>query len=91
MLDSTLAARLVDILKIESPSLQTKVASILEYWSMIEQCVDVILATEIESALINFFTQKVQRGMESNFSLYKEPTPSITRNMSTSYLWFMVS
>ncbi|XP_021733121.1 uncharacterized protein LOC110699938 [Chenopodium quinoa] len=72
MLDSTLAARLVDILKIESPSLQTKVASILEYWSMIEQCVDVILATEIESALINFFTQKVPRDMET-FAEYEEP------------------
>ncbi|XP_010695926.2 uncharacterized protein LOC104908509 isoform X1 [Beta vulgaris subsp. vulgaris] len=57
LLDSALAARLVDILKITSPSLQTKVASILEYFVMIETCMDTIIATEIGSSLINIFKQ----------------------------------
>ncbi|KNA11828.1 hypothetical protein SOVF_131500 isoform B [Spinacia oleracea] len=62
MLDSALADRLVDILKIAPPSLQTKVTSIIEYWSMIEPCMDTIIATEIESTLIDVFKQIVPRG-----------------------------
>lgn len=67
MLDSALAARLVDILKITSPSLQTKVASILEYFVMIETCMDTIIATEIGSSLINIFKQ-IFPGMGNNFA-----------------------
>lgn len=82
MLDSALADRLVDILKIAPPSLQTKVTSIIEYWSMIEPCMDTIIATEIESTLIDVFKQIVPRGMEATL-LCIGATSSIKLNMST--------
>ena len=63
MLDSALAARLVDIMKIASPSLKTKVASILEYFAMVESYIDTITATDIGSALIDVFQQIVPKGM----------------------------
>lgn len=72
LLDSALASRLVSILKIASPSLQTKVASILEYWCMIEPCMDTIVATEIESSLIDVFKQVVPRDKEA-FAEDEEP------------------
>lgn len=66
LLDSTLAARLVDILRIASPILQTKVASILEYLAMIEPCMDTIFSTEIGSALIDVFKQTVPKDTETD-------------------------
>ena len=65
VLDSTLVARLVDILKSESPTLQAKVASILEFLTMIGPGLETIIATNIGSILRAIFEQKLPEGTES--------------------------
>ncbi|KAL5721862.1 hypothetical protein ACHQM5_005451 [Ranunculus cassubicifolius] len=50
VLDSSLISRLIKIIK-TYPSLQTKVASILEYISTIETSIDILISSDIESGL----------------------------------------
>lgn len=59
VLDSTLVARLVDILKSGSPTLQAKAASILEFLTMIGPGLETIVATNIGSILRAVFEQKL--------------------------------
>lgn len=59
VLDSTLVAFLVDILKSGFPTLQAKAASILEFLTMIGPGPETILATNIGSVLRAIFEQKL--------------------------------
>lgn len=64
VLDSTVVARLVDILKCGSSILQAKVASILEFLTTIEPCLETIIATNIGSVLIAIFEQILPEGSD---------------------------
>lgn len=66
MMDSTLIGRLVEILKTASSSIQAKVASIVEFVTMIEPCLDTVVSTQIESSLIAIFEQKVPKDIETD-------------------------
>ncbi|CAL5400002.1 unnamed protein product [Camellia sinensis] len=59
LLDSAALARLVQILKLSSPNLQIKAASILEFVTMAEPCIDQIISVDIESSLGAVFQQKI--------------------------------
>ncbi|KAL2939110.1 Protein CELLULOSE SYNTHASE INTERACTIVE 3 [Bienertia sinuspersici] len=87
MLDSTLAARLVDILRIGSPYLQTKIASILEFFAMVEPCKDTVISTDIGSALIDIFKQIVLKGTGYNFAFSYKASPSITLTTPISFFF----
>ena len=65
--DPAVIARLVEILKTPSLNLQRKVSSILEFLTITEPCVDIILSVDIESGLEAVFGQKILDGMENNF------------------------
>ncbi|KAK9276800.1 hypothetical protein L1049_006336 [Liquidambar formosana] len=64
VLDSAVIARLVEILKTSSPNLQRKAASILEFVTIIEPCMDKIISVDIESALDAVFQKKFSNDME---------------------------
>nr|GMD26610.1 Coatomer beta subunit [Ipomoea batatas] len=57
-LDSAVLTRLVDILKTSSPDVQRKVASILEFVSVVEPCTEKIISIDIESGLDAVFKQE---------------------------------
>ncbi|KAI8021362.1 U-box domain-containing protein 12 [Camellia lanceoleosa] len=59
LLDSAAFAHLVQILKLSSPNLQIKAASILEFVTMAEPCIDQIISVDIESSLGAVFQQKI--------------------------------
>lgn len=66
VLDTAFIARLVGILKTSSPSLQRKVASILEFMTIIDPSMDLIVSVDIESGLDAVFQQKVLKDVESD-------------------------
>ncbi|CAL5338948.1 unnamed protein product [Camellia sinensis] len=66
LLDSAALARLVQILKLSSPNLQIKAASILEFVTMAEPCIDQIISVDIESSLGAVFQQKIVNDMEAD-------------------------
>ncbi|KAL7240207.1 hypothetical protein ACSBR2_005970 [Camellia fascicularis] len=66
LLDSAALARLVQILKLSSPNLQRKAASILEFVTMAEPCIDQIISVDIESSLGAVFQQKIVNDMEAD-------------------------
>jgi hypothetical protein len=70
VLDTAFIARLVEILKTSSPSLQRKVASILEFVAIIDPSMNSIISVDIESGLDAVFQQKVLKGMGNNFLKY---------------------
>ena len=69
MLDSGVIARLVETLKTPTPSLQTKAASILEFYAVIDPSMDTIISADIESGLDVLFQQKILEGTGNSFPL----------------------
>lgn len=69
VLDSAVLARLVEIMKSPNPNLQRKVASILEYVTIVDPCIDSIISMDIQSGLDAVFSTKVLDGKSSNFTL----------------------
>ncbi|GMH17813.1 hypothetical protein Nepgr_019654 [Nepenthes gracilis] len=63
LLDSVLIARLVEILKTSSPTLQRKATSILEFMAFIKPCRFSLVTSNIESGLVAIFQQKVFNDM----------------------------
>ncbi|XP_054810018.1 uncharacterized protein LOC129311654 isoform X2 [Prosopis cineraria] len=61
VLDSAFVARLVEILKSSSPSLQGKAASVLEFVALTDPTMVSIMSVDIESALNAVFLQKILR------------------------------
>ncbi|KAK4261752.1 hypothetical protein QN277_004708 [Acacia crassicarpa] len=61
VLDSAFVARLVEILKSSSPSLQAKAASILEFVALTDPTMVSTISVDIESALDEVFQQKILR------------------------------
>lgn len=59
VLDSAVLARLVEIMKSPNPNLQRKVASILEYVTIVDPCIDSIISMDIQSGLDAVFSTKV--------------------------------
>lgn len=70
MVDTAFIARLVEVLKTSSPSLQRKAASILEFVAIIDPSMNSIISVDIESGLDAIFQQKVLKGMGNNFLHY---------------------
>lgn len=70
MVDTAFIARLVEVLKTSSPSLQRKAASILEFVAIIDPSMNSIISVDIESGLDAVFQQKVLKGMGNNFLHY---------------------
>jgi hypothetical protein len=68
--DTAFIARLVEVLKTSSPSLQRKAASILEFVAIIDPSMNSIISADIESGLDAIFQQKVLKGMGNNFLHY---------------------
>ncbi|XP_059649528.1 uncharacterized protein LOC132295328 isoform X2 [Cornus florida] len=66
LLDSAVVARLVEVLKISSPNLQRKAASILEFMAVFEPCIEKITWVEIESGLDAAFQQKILDGKKND-------------------------
>ncbi|GKU98008.1 hypothetical protein SLEP1_g11065 [Rubroshorea leprosula] len=58
LLDSALIARLVEILKTASPNLQRKAASILEFVTILDPSIGLIVSSDIASALDANYQQK---------------------------------
>ncbi|XP_010321147.2 uncharacterized protein [Solanum lycopersicum] len=58
LLDSTVLSRLVNIMRTSSPDLQRKAASILEFASVIEPCMEKILSIDLETGLDAVLQQK---------------------------------
>lgn len=69
VLDSAVLARLVEIMKSPNPNLQRKVASILEYVTIVDPCIDSIISMDIQSGLDAVFSTQVLDGKSSNFTL----------------------
>ncbi|KAB2620043.1 hypothetical protein D8674_037003 [Pyrus ussuriensis x Pyrus communis] len=65
VLDSGVIARLVETIKTPIPSLQTKAASILEFYTVIDPSMDTIVSMNIESGLDIVFQQKILEDTES--------------------------
>lgn len=70
VLDTDMIARLVDIMKCSSPSLQRKAASILEFMAIIKPCVDSFIAPKIESGLLAVFQQKVLTDAQADIDIH---------------------
>lgn len=62
VLDSSFVSCLVEIMKSSTPDLQRKAASILEFATMIDSSMDIIISADIESALIAIFQQEILNG-----------------------------
>lgn len=60
-------ARLVEILKSSSPSLQEKAASVLEFVALSDPTMVSIISVDIESALNDVFQQKILKISGLNF------------------------
>lgn len=69
VLDTAFISRLVEILKTSSPSLQRKVASILEFVTIIDPSMGSIISVDIESGLDAVFQQNFLKGMGNSFLL----------------------
>ncbi|KAA8532551.1 hypothetical protein F0562_032633 [Nyssa sinensis] len=65
LLDSAVLAHLVEILKTSTPDLQRKAASILEFMTVSEQCMEKIISVDIESGLDAVLQQKFLNETES--------------------------
>uniref|UniRef100_A0A5B7BN26 Uncharacterized protein n=1 Tax=Davidia involucrata TaxID=16924 RepID=A0A5B7BN26_DAVIN len=65
LLDCAVLARLVEILKTSSPDLQRKAASILEFMTVSELCMEKIISVDIESGLDAVFQQNFLNETES--------------------------
>lgn len=63
LLDSTVLSHLVDIMRTSSPDLQRKAASILEFATVIEPCMEKLLSIDVETGLDAVFQQKTLNGM----------------------------
>lgn len=61
--DSVFISRLIEVLRTSSPSLQVKIASILEYLVTLEKNVAVVTAGGIEVALDTVFRKGSTNGM----------------------------
>ncbi|XP_004498277.1 uncharacterized protein [Cicer arietinum] len=69
ILDSVFTARLVEILKSPSPSLQEKAASVLEFVALTDPSLTAIISVDIENGLNSTFQQsllKISANMESD-------------------------
>ncbi|XP_016180751.1 uncharacterized protein LOC107623111 isoform X1 [Arachis ipaensis] len=69
ILESDFIARLVEILKSSSPSLQEKAASVLEFVALADQTLASVISADIESGLNSVFQQKllkISADMESD-------------------------
>ncbi|KAG6505238.1 uncharacterized protein LOC121985933 isoform X1 [Zingiber officinale] len=64
--DSVFISRLIEMLRTSSPSLQVKLASILEYLVILEKNVAVVMAGGIEVALDAVFRKGSTNGMEND-------------------------
>ncbi|KAG5605630.1 hypothetical protein H5410_027122 [Solanum commersonii] len=71
LLDSTVLSRLVDIMRTSSPDLQRKAASILEFASVIEPCMEKILSIDLETGLDAVLQQKTLNDTESEIDMQK--------------------
>ncbi|TMW92143.1 hypothetical protein EJD97_013448 [Solanum chilense] len=69
LLDSTVLSRLVDIMRTSSPDLQRKAASILEFASVIEPCMEKILSIDLETGLDAVLQQKTLNDTESEIDM----------------------
>ncbi|CAH9081572.1 unnamed protein product, partial [Cuscuta europaea] len=67
LLDSSVLARLIEILKTSSPDMQKKVASILEFVSVVEVCTEKIFSIDIESGIDAVFQQECLKETQSDF------------------------
>lgn len=68
VLDSEFLARLTGIMKMSSPNLQRKAASILEFVTVTgSSCVEKIISADIESGLDAVFQQKILFDVGKNF------------------------
>ncbi|KAK9705289.1 hypothetical protein RND81_07G045500 [Saponaria officinalis] len=74
MLDSALVSRLASILRTGSSCLQAEVASILEFVTTIEPCMDVVVGTHVESGLLAVFEQNIPKDMEGD--AVSDPDPA---------------
>ncbi|XP_074296002.1 uncharacterized protein LOC141623747 [Silene latifolia] len=74
VLDSALVARLATVLETGSSYLQAQVASVLEYITMVEPCMDTVFATHMESGLLAVFQQKFPKDMDADE--HQEPNPA---------------
>uniref|UniRef100_A0A7N0UBI9 ARM repeat superfamily protein n=1 Tax=Kalanchoe fedtschenkoi TaxID=63787 RepID=A0A7N0UBI9_KALFE len=72
VLDSSIILRLVEILKIPSPNLQRKAASILEFASETEACIDRMVSADIGSALITSLQQELSVDVDSDAEQLEE-------------------
>lgn len=62
LLDSTVITRLIEILKTSPSNLQRKVASILEFITIIEPSMETIIKVDVSSGLEAVFQQKAVKG-----------------------------
>ncbi|XP_004239335.2 uncharacterized protein [Solanum lycopersicum] len=69
LLDSTVLSRLVNIMRTSSPDLQRKAASILEFASVIEPCMEKILSIDLETGLDAVLQQKTLNDTESEIDM----------------------
>ncbi|CAH9096047.1 unnamed protein product [Cuscuta epithymum] len=67
LLDSSVIARLIEIMKTSSPDMQKKVASILEFVSVVEACTEKIFSIDMESGLDAVFQQECLKATRSDF------------------------
>ncbi|KAK6931605.1 Armadillo [Dillenia turbinata] len=58
-MDLAVIGRLIEILWTSSPNLQRKAASVLEFMTMVEPCIDTIISAGIESGLDAVFRPKI--------------------------------
>ncbi|KAK3016923.1 hypothetical protein RJ639_006912 [Escallonia herrerae] len=71
LLDPAFLARLTEILKTSSPHSQRKAASILEFLSVTEPCIEKIISVDIESGIDAVFCHKFLKGRINSFSSLK--------------------
>lgn len=69
LLDSTVLSHLVDIMRTSSPDLQRKAASILEFATVIEPCMEKLLSIDLETGLDAVFQQKTLNDTESEIDM----------------------
>ncbi|XP_015580031.2 uncharacterized protein LOC8262521 isoform X1 [Ricinus communis] len=66
LLDSSVIARLVEILKHSSSNLQRKVATVIEFLALNDANMDLIISSDIESGLAAVFQQTVMSELDSD-------------------------
>ncbi|KAK4763444.1 hypothetical protein SAY87_012882 [Trapa incisa] len=66
LLDPAFISRLVEIMKSPNPCLQQKAASILEFVTMIDSSMDIIISSNIELGIAAIFEQKALNDIEAD-------------------------